>query len=100
MILNLLYLFYTCTPNYTNIYPGTPPHQPGSQASSGFNSGAVSPTTMSQPSCQALYDFEPENCGELGFKEGDTIVLEERVDENWLVLLCSYSVTTVVTVVT
>jgi len=70
---------------------GTPTHAP-SQFSSGFNSGVASPnkftpistpTKHSQPTCQALYDFEPENAGELGFKEGDIITLKEKVDDNW-----------------
>ncbi|XP_042284616.1 endophilin-A2-like isoform X1 [Thunnus albacares] len=59
-------------------YSAAPAHYPGPS----FQRTSIRSRSR-EPCCKALYDFEPENDGELGFHEGDIITLVNRIDENW-----------------
>lgn len=39
--------------------------------------------SLHQPCAKALYDYMPQEPGDLGFKKGDIIILKKRVDANW-----------------
>jgi len=41
------------------------------------------PVTLHQPCAKALYDYVPQESGDLAFKKGDIITLKKRVDANW-----------------
>ncbi|XP_072242816.1 endophilin-A3-like isoform X1 [Leuresthes tenuis] len=53
--------------------------RPGSPISTYTDSQLV----LDQPCCRAMYSFLPNHEGELGFSEGDIIVLTGQVDANW-----------------
>ncbi|GAA6229222.1 endophilin-A3-like [Lates japonicus] len=55
------------------------PSRPGSPISCYADSKLV----LDQPCCRALYSFHPNHEGELGFIEGDVVVLARQVDANW-----------------
>ena len=65
--------------NHDNVDTGTPYVPPSSPPKQPAGRGE-----QLEPHCIALYDFDAENDTELSFREGDTIKLTQKIDENWL----------------
>lgn len=68
--------------NTRNVIASTRIESSASPLPSPVRSPARTPVNRG-PCCQALYDFDAENPGEVGFKEGDIIVLNQKIDDNW-----------------
>ena len=47
-----------------------------------------SPCPSRQVYVQALFDFDPKEPGELGFRRGDIIKVTENTDANWWTGMC------------
>lgn len=69
-------------PSIPPVVAQQPPIQPA-EVHKTQETTSKNPVTLHQPCAKALYDYIPQEAGDLSFKKGDIITLKKRVDANW-----------------